>query len=490
MNNANFKEIKRIFDLQKAEYSRLQTSSYEERMDRLQRLDRLVRSHFEQLTDTLQADFGSRDPDQIFGADIVSPLFHGKHVRDHLKGWMNPERKSSGLLGLTGQKTYILHEPLGVVGVISPFNAPVSLALDPAIDALAAGNSVMIKISESTPRTAELLQRLVSEYFQENEMAVVTGEADVSAFFAGLPWDQLVFTGGSEIGKKILAAAAPNLTPVILELGGKCPTVVLPDADIAAASKRISLGRTTNAGQVCLSVDYAMVPEDMLESMLSQIIAVYEKAFPALINNPQASSIITERAYERVVGYIEEAKAAGFRVIEVNPAHEQLPDPGTRKIPLTIIINPDERLQVFHHEVFGPVLSLFTYQKVDDAIAFINRKEKPLALYVFGKNKKDIRKVVSGTSSGGVTVNDIALHAGSNTMGFGGVGYSGMGRYKGGVLGFKAFSNEKAVYEQGLMGKFTARFHPPFDSERPRNMMRRMVGIKPGETAELHHFQR
>lgn len=478
MNVASIEEVKRIFDLQKAAYSRSNPPGYEQRMDRLKRLDELLRSHYAEFIETLQADFGSRDPDQIFGADILSPLFHGKHTRDHLAKWMKPERKSSGLLGLTGQKTYILNEPLGVIGIVTPFNAPVSLAFDPAIEALAAGNSVMIKVSESTPETADLLQKLVSQYFKETEMAVVTGEADVSAYFAALPWDKFVFTGGSEIGKKILAAAAPNLTPLILELGGKCPAVVLPDADLRLAAPRISLGRTGNAGQVCLSVDYVLVPENRLEELIRQVVEIDEKAFPDMIGNPRVSSIINQAGYNRIVGYIEEAKAAGCRVIQVNPGKEMLPDPATRKIPLTIVVNPDESLMVAKHEIFGPVLSIHTYRTLDEAVALINRREKPLGLYVFGKNKRDIRKVVTQTSSGGVTVNDLALHAGSNTMGFGGVGYSGMGRYKGGLLGYKAFSNEKAVYEQGFMGRFTASFLPPFASSRTRNMMRRMVGIK------------
>ncbi|MFC3255239.1 aldehyde dehydrogenase family protein [Paenibacillus sepulcri] len=478
MKTTSLEEVQRIFKVQKAKYSPSNPPSYEERMDRLKRADKLIRDHWPEFIQTLQEDFGSRDSDQIFGADILSPLFHGKHVRDHLAQWMKPERKSSGLLGLVGQKTYILNEPLGVIGIVTPFNAPVSLAFDPAIEALAAGNSVMIKVTESTPRTADFMQKLVAKYFKEEEMAVVTGEADVSACFAALPWDKMVFTGGSEIGKKILAAAAPNLTPVVLELGGKCPAVVLPDADIRAAAPRISLGRTGNAGQVCLAVDYALVPETKLEALIQQIVEVDQQAFPTMINNPKVSSIINQAGYNRIVGYIEEAKAAGCRIIQVNPANEKLPDPETRKIPLTIVVNPGENLQVSKYEIFGPVLSIYSYKHLDEAIAFINKHEKPLGLYVFGKDKNDIRKVVSSTSSGGVTVNDITLHAGTNTMGFGGVGYSGMGRYKGGILGYKAFCNEKAVYEQGLMGRFTASFLVPFATDRPRSMMRRMVGIK------------
>jgi len=211
MTSTSIEEVQRIFNIQKAKYSPADPPSYEVRMDRLKRIDSMLRNHWPELVATLQADFGSRDPDQIFGADLLSPFSHGKHVRNHLAKWMKPEQKSSGWLGLAGQKTYIWHEPLGVVGIFTPFNAPVSLAFDPAIEALAAGNSVMIKVTESTPGTADLMQKLVAEYFKEEEMAVVTGEADISAGFAALPWDKMVFTGGSEIGKKILAAAATHL---------------------------------------------------------------------------------------------------------------------------------------------------------------------------------------------------------------------------------------------------------------------------------------
>jgi len=379
---------------------------------------------------------------------------------------------------LTGQKTYIVNEPLGVVGIMSPFNAPVSLAFDPAIEALAAGNRVMIKISESTPKTADVLHKLVAHSFHEEEMAVVTGEADVSAYFAALAWDKFVFTGGSEIGKKILAAAAPHLTPVILELGGKSPLVVLPDADLKIAGEKMALGRQGNAGQVCLSVDYALVPQEHLEEIIQIVVETDQKCFPTLIDNPTVSSIITQRSYDRIVGYIDEAKAAGCQVLQVNPNHEPLPDPITRKIPLTLVINPDAHLQVSRSEVFGPVLSIYTYRHLDEAIELINSKEKPLGLYIFGKRKQDIQNGVNKTSSGGITIEDIGLHAGSNTMGFGGVGYSGMGRYKGGVTGYHAFTNQKAVFEQGLLGRFTAAFFPPFRSDRARSMMRSMAGLR------------
>ena len=382
------------------------------------------------------------------------------------------------MLALTGQRTYALHEPLGVVGVMSPFNAPVGLAFDPAVDAIAAGNSVMLRISESTPHTADLVKSLVSEHFKEEEMVVVTGGLDVSKAFATLPWDKLLFTGGTEVGKRILAAAAENLTPVILELGGKSPCVILEDANIAEAGQKIARVRQMNAGQVCLAGDYVLLPERRLEAFIDVVVEADREAYPSILDNGEFTSVIHQGAYERLVGYIAEAQELGCRIVQSKPADEEVPDRSTRKIPLTIVINPSDHLKVSQNEAFGPILSVYTYANLDDAIALINRKEKPLALYVFGKNRSSVDKVISSTSSGGVTVNDLILHAGSETMGFGGVGHSGMGRYKGGFVGYKACSNPKAVFEQGFLGKFIVGFFPPFKSERTRRMLRRRVGLQ------------
>lgn len=481
MKSEHVKEIETvttIFKRQKMSYSPSNAPSYKTRMDRLSRIELLCKNHIKDITAALQKDFGTRHPDWTFIGDIFAPLDHVKKVKKHLKKWMKKEKTSSGILALIGQRTYIVNEPLGVVGIMSPFNAPITLAFDPAIEAIAAGNSVMIKMSESTPHTANLAKSLVSEYFTEEEMAVVVGEAEVSKTFAALPWDKFCFTGGSEVGKKILTAAADNLTPVILELGGKSPCVVLDDADISEAAQKIGRVRQFNAGQVCISGDYVLLPERHLEGFIEILIEEAKQAYPSIINNDEFTSIINENAYDRIVGYIDQAREAGSRIIQVNPMNEDVPDPDTRKIPLTLIVNPQDHLKVSQYEIFGPILSIYTYAKLEDAIAYINSKEKPLALYIFGKNRRDIDKVVNNTSSGGVTINDLLLHAGSETMGFGGVGYSGMGRYKGGFIGYKAFSNPKAVFEPGLMRKFTGVFLYPFKNERSRNFLRKQVGVK------------
>ncbi|MGB1294590.1 MAG: aldehyde dehydrogenase family protein [Flavobacteriales bacterium] len=476
--NPLISELDRVFEAQKNKYTPANAPSYSERMDRLNRMDVLIRNHFEEIVSATQMDFGTRSADWGFTAEIFSPLNLIKKIKKTLKTWMKPEKKSSGIFALSGQRTYQVNEPLGVVGVMSPFNAPFSLAMDPAIEALAAGNSVIIKMSESTPHTAKLVQKLIAKYFKENEIVVVLGDLDVSIAFASKPWDLFFFTGGSETGKKILEANAKHLTPAILELGGKSPCVVLEDADIEMAAKKIGTVRQLNAGQVCISGDYAFVPEKDLEEYIRFTVENSTDIYPNIINNSDFTSIINEREYRRIVDYIDEAKQAGCRVIEVNPIKEQVPDLRTRKIPLTIVINPPKDLKVAKYEIFGPVLTLFSYTELDEVIKQINDNEKPLALYIFGQNKKKINQVVNNTSSGGVTINDLLMHANAKDMGFGGVGYSGMGRYKGGKNGFYAFTNPKTVFKQGLMGKFTARFFPPYKKDSFRNMIRSQVNIK------------
>lgn len=473
----DIKTVKTLFNQQKMAYSPSTPPSYEIRMDRLSRIEDMCKNHVPEITEALQTDFGTRDPD-LNALDALAPSGHAKNAKQHLKKWMKKEKKSSGLLALTGQRSYIVHEPLGVVGIMSPFNSPVTLALDPAVDALAAGNRVMVKFSESTPHIADLMRSLVAKYFQAEELTVVVGDTEISRVFAALPWDKFVFTGGSETGKRILSAAAENLTPVLLELGGKSPCVILDDANIPEVAEKIQKVRMMNSGQVCISGDYVLIPERHLEVFIENVLEAAKSAYPSIIKNENFTSVIDNRGYERIIGYIEEAKAAGCRLMVSNPMNEAVPDETTRKIPLTLAINPADNLKVSTHEIFGPILSIYTYKSLDSAIDYINKKPKPLALYVFGNNRREINQIIDQTSSGGVTVNDLMMHAGAKEMGFGGVGYSGMGRYKGGFVGYQAFSNPKSVVEQGILRRFTSNFIVPIKNDRFRKMLLRQVGVK------------
>ncbi|MFJ6394073.1 aldehyde dehydrogenase family protein [Streptomyces sp. NPDC091972] len=478
--------IDAVFAAQRAAYSPADHPSAEERIDRIERLERLLQHHYRDLTATLEADFGYRSPDQILAADIYPGMAHAAHVRRHLRTWMRPRRKSSGALGLLGVRSREYAEPLGVVGIMSPFNAPVSLAVDPAIDALAAGNRVIMKPSELTPRTAALFRELVQNAFDERELAVVTGGVEASAHFAALPWDKFLFTGGTATGRRILEAAAPNLTPVILELGGKCPAIVLPDADIRAVAGQIVQGRLGNSGQICLSVDYALVPEEHLETFLDAALDAAVRTYPTVQGNRDYSAMISVPAYERILALVDEARASGARVLQPPVHAAEAPSAERRQLPLTIVVNPKPGSRIDQEEIFGPILSVYTYRSVDQAVALVNSKPKALALYVLGWNRRSIEHIVTSTSTGGVTVNAAALHAMSGSIGFGGVGPSGMGRYKGGRVGFDAFSNTKAVVRASrlllrLAGDNAA---PPFRSDRARNNLLRMARLpRPAEGA-------
>jgi coniferyl-aldehyde dehydrogenase len=471
--------LDQLFAAQRAAYSPATPPSAAVRIDRIERLERLLQQHYLELTETLEADFGHRSPDQILAADMSPGMSHAAHVRRHLARWMRPRRKSTGSMGLLGARTREYAEPLGVVGIMSPFNAPISLAIDPAIDALAAGNSVMIKPSELTPRTAALFQQLVAAVFDETEVAVVTGDVSISSHFAALPWDKFLFTGGTNTGKRILAAAAPNLTPVILELGGKCPAFVLPDADIKVVGRQIAQGRLGNSGQICLSVDYALVPEARLEEFLESALATAVDVYPTVQGNRDYSSMIDERAYDRILELRPGARGAGAGVPPRGAHAGEKPDPRNRQVPLTIVVNPEPGSRLDQEEVFGPILSVYTYRTLDQAINIVNSKPKALALYVMGSDRASIDRIVTSTSTGGVTVNAPALHAMSTSIGFGGVGPSGMGRYKGGRVGFDAFSNTKAVV---YAGRIVARIAagdvaPPYRTEQGRDRLLRSARL-------------
>ena len=288
---------------------------------------------------------------------------------------------------------------------------------------------------------------------------------------------KLVFTGGSETGKKVLSAAAPNLTPVVLELGGKNPAVVLPDANKQMTAAKIARSRFGNSGQICLDTDYVLLPTDQLDEYVRLITAQLAQAFPTYINNSEYSAIINDRSYDRILGMLTEARQRGTRLITINPNNELVPDVKRRLIPLTLAINPDRDLQIARNEIFGPILSIFTYDSLDEAIAFINSHEKPLAMYLFGRSSRHLNQIISQTSSGGVDINELSLHAGSHSMGFGGVGYSGMGRYKGGKTGFETFSNQKSVYKQGVLAKYTTRLMVPIHNKRNEKLLKRMLGL-------------
>lgn len=421
--------------------------SAETRIDRLDRAINLVFENQAALVDAMSADFGNRSRHQTLMSDIYNSIEGLKHVKKHVRGWMKPEkRKVMFPLNLMGAKAQVEYQPKGVVGNITTWNFPLYVAIGPLAGIFGAGNRAMIKLSEVTPHTADLLQTLFAKYFDEAECAGITGGPEVGAAFAGLPLDHIIFTGATGVGRHILAAAAPNLTPVTLELGGKSPVIISRSADMKETAVRIAAGKALNVGQVCLSPDYLFVPEELLESFAKTLQDEFATMFPSLASNGDFSGVVNRRHYDRLCGYLEDAKSQGADVRAINPANEDLSDTSNAcKLPFTLVINPTDNMKVMQEELFGPVLCIKPYKTVDDCIAYINARPHPLALYYFGNDRNEERHVLDHTISGGVTLNDVMGHVSCEDLPFGGIGASGMGNYHG-IEGFKTFSHARAVY--------------------------------------------
>jgi coniferyl-aldehyde dehydrogenase len=367
---------------------------------------------------------------------------------------------SPAILGLLGAKAYIEYQPKGVVGIISPWNFPVNLTFTPLAGVFAAGNRTMIKPSEFTPRTSELMERMFRSAYDESEVAVFTGGADVGGAFSRLPFDHLLFTGATSIAYHVMKAAAENLVPTTLELGGKSPVVVGRSADLSLTAKRVMMGKTLNAGQICLAPDYVLVPQDKAREFVAEAGNAISAMFPTLKENPDYTSVVNQRHYDRLMGYLDDAKAKGAEVIELNPAKEDFRQQPFHKIPPTLVLNPSDDMAIMKDEIFGPLLPVKTYSHVDEAVEYVNAHARPLGLYYFGNDGAEQEKVVSRTTSGGVSVNDVVMHVSMEDLPFGGIGPSGMGAYHG-IDGFRTFSHAKAVFKQAGRD-LTAMMRPPY----------------------------
>jgi len=434
------------------------------RRDRIDRLSLAVLEHADELAEALMADFGNRPLAHSISSDILGSLPDIEHVRANLETWMEP-RVIDGTAE-RGTPTFVQSRPKGVVGVIGPWNFPVSLVVTPSIEALAAGNRVMIKFSEIPARTAEVFARAVATRLDPVEVAVLRGGPETSAAFSDLPFDHLFFTGSPAVGRHVAAAAGRNLVPVTLELGGKNPVVVGPDADVAVAAERISAARMMNGGQLCLCPDWVFVPRAGLDEFVSAYRESTSRYFPTVLGNPDYVTSVNDANYRRVVGLIEDAKSKGATVVTIAPEEEQgaLPDPTTRRIPPTLVLGVTEEMDLAHDEVFGPVISVRPYDTVDEAITAINAKPAPLAAYWYGADTAEYQDFLRRTTSGGVTRNDMALHFGIEGAPFGGVGQSGSGAYHG-RTGFDALSHQRTITGSELPIGIAPRAMPPYASD-------------------------
>ena len=453
MSNEVIQDMNRILELQKNLNIKEGAPDINLRKDRLDRVIAMVSKYDKQIVSAVNQDFGNRDQVMSAATEVASVIGPMEHAKKNLKKWMKTEKRKAAIaplgsaLSLLGAKAEVRYQPKGVVGAISPWNFPMNLALAPLAGIISAGNRVMHKPSELTPATSDLLKQMIEEYFDEGEMAVFVGDAEVGAAFSGLAFDHLIFTGGTSIAKHVMKAASENLVPLTLELGGKSPVVVDKNAKIKETAQRVMQGKTMNAGQICLAPDYALVPEEKVEEFVQASVEATSEMYPEMKDNDDFTSIINQRHYDRIQSYLEDAKEKGADVVEINPSNEDFSQQPHHKIPPTIVLNPSEDMKIMQEEIFGPVLPVKTYKDVTEPVDYINSKDRPLGLYYFGEDAKEKDYVLENTTSGGVTVNDVISHIQMEDLPFGGVGPSGMGSYHG-YDGFKEFSHAKAVYKQ------------------------------------------
>ncbi|MEL0027461.1 MAG: coniferyl aldehyde dehydrogenase [Perlucidibaca sp.] len=443
-NNPQVADMQRIFQAQRSAYALRPMPSANERIANLKRLREVVIKYQDDLADAVSQDFGHRSKDETKIAEILTSLEAIKYSSKNLTGWMKPQKRHSGLLA-TPAKARVVPQPLGVIGVVVPWNYPIFLALGPLVGALSAGNRVMIKTSSFTPRLGETLKRMLAEAFTEDAVSVITGRGEVSEAFSHLPFDQITFTGSTNVGRTIMANASANLTPVLLELGGKSPAIVHESFPIEDAAERIAFGKCWNAGQTCVAPDYLLMPRGKTDQFVIAFTSQVSKMYPTLLTNADFTSIVNDKQYTRIQSYLDDARAQGARVIEINPANERFEN--TRKIPPTIVLGATPDMLIMQNEIFGPVLPILEIESLSQALEFVNARPRPLALYYFDYDEARADYVVSHTHSGGVGINDVVTHVGVDDLPFGGVGPSGMGRYHA-KEGFETYSNMKAVLER------------------------------------------
>ena len=450
--------MRATFDAQRAAFAQAGAPSLHERRADLTKLTDAIGHNIDHLIKAISADFGNRSRHETELGEVYPAQATIRHALRHLPGWMRPKRVSVAL-ELMPANARILYQPLGVVGIISPWNYPFNLAIVPLVAALAAGNRVMLKPSELTPRTSDFLADFLAGLFPPDKVATILGGPDVGQAFARLPFDHLLYTGSTAVGRSVMQAAAENLTPVTLELGGKSPCILDEDASLPSAVASIVYGKLLNAGQTCIAPDYVLLPERKLDEFVQRAVATVEKFYPTLAGNPDYTSIVNDRHYHRIAQYVAEARASGARVVEINPGREALPSEA-RKLPPTLVIEPGDNLAIMREEIFGPVLPIKTYRGLDQAIAYVNDHPRPLALYYFGADPGRRDEVLRKTVSGGASVNTTLFHFAAENLPFGGVGPSGFGAYHG-EFGFQTFSHRKGVFLQSRLN--SARFvYPPF----------------------------
>ncbi|MEB4211111.1 aldehyde dehydrogenase family protein [Mycobacterium sp. 94-17] len=477
-------ELQRLLDAQRAAQAADPIPDAATRRDRIDRFVAAVLEHSAELAEALDADFGSRPSTTSMELDILGGMATIAYARENLEAWMAPTEVPGGLGGAF--PTFIQNRPKGVVGVIGPWNFPVVLVFTPTVEALAAGNRVMIKFSDMTPRTGTVFARAVATRMSPEEVVVVNGGLQTATAFTNLRLDHIFFTGSPKVGRLVATAAAKNLVPVTLELGGKNPAIVAPDADIADAATRLAAARLVNNGQVCLCPDYAFVPESGKDAFVEAYQSAVLAHFPTFIDNPDVVSIINDANYARVRGLVEDAKSKGAREIVMVAEAEKgrMPDAGSRRFPPTLLLDTPADAAINSEEIFGPVLVVHTYFDVEEAIAYAATGEHPLSSYWYGADTDDFQRFLLNTTSGAISRNDFGLAYINDAAPFGGVGMSGSGAYHG-KAGFDTFSHRRPVAQSDLPTPFAAAFTPPLTPERVEGAVATAAAVLADTTSRL-----
>lgn len=458
-------EAARLLEAQRTAQLREGSPSLKVRQERLKKLGAMVRASGEEFANAISTDFGNRSKFETALLETMVTLSAIRNARKNVHWWMQPGYARVDVAFWPGT-AWVRREPLGVIGIISPWNYPLQLALSPLVDVLAAGNRAVLKPSEQTPAFSEVLKRRIAETFSQDEVAVVTGGPDVAAAFSKLPFDHLVFTGSTSIGRKVAVAAAEGLTPTTLELGGKSPALVCPSASIPKAAKAIAYGKFVNAGQTCIAPDYVLVPRARSIELAELVFAEMRRAYPEL--GGDYSTLISDRAFDRMTAAIEEAEQGGARVLR----HPVAPDKSKRLMPPAVVLDAPEASMLMREEIFGPVLPVIGYDTLDDALDWIGRHPHPLALYIFAEDRREQHQVLDRTQSGGVTINGTLLHIAQEGLPFGGVGASGLGHYHG-KAGFDRFTHARGVFRTGWFNAANL-LAPPYGA-RARRMLKLLM---------------
>jgi aldehyde dehydrogenase (NAD+)/coniferyl-aldehyde dehydrogenase len=458
------------FARQRAAFDRSPDVPWRVRVDRLDRLRAILRTREEEICAAVSADFGHRSADETRLLELFPSLEAIKHARRHTRRWMRDERRATSLWFLPG-RSRVVHQPLGVVGIIVPWNYPIFLAVSPLAAALAAGNRAMVKMSELSPRFGGVLAEAVAQAFAPAEVTIVNGDVEVARAFGALPFDHLLFTGSTGVGRQVMRAAAAALTPVTLELGGKSPAIVAPGYWVEHAAERIVVGKLMNAGQTCIAPDYALVPKPALPQFVATCRKVAQALYPEWATSADYSTIVSARHFARLQGLVDDARARGARIEAMLEGQEDVAAQ-TRRFPGLLVVDAPPEARLVCEEIFGPILLVVSYGTLEEAIAYVNAHARPLALYYFDRDGARIDKVLRETHAGGVTVNDVILHIAQEDLPFGGIGASGMGQYHG-REGFETFSKKKAVFVQSRLNTMRW-FKPPYGA-RFRRLVRLLL---------------